>query len=423
MKTSSKKLAEIYNMNLKIFILILSISLPICLATSEENMSDLTIEGIFYLDESPISLTIKNGSIDKIERKNSSLNTAKSKIYIAPGLIDNQVNGYMNVAFAGEGLTIKGIRKATQALWKEGVTTYLPTLTTNTRQLLKNNFSILAEAVKDHEIGLSIPGYHLEGPYISPVDGYRGAHVKKWVRPPDWNEFTEFLEAADGKILQVSLAPEVTGAFDFMYKLRQKGIVIGLAHHKGTAEEIKHATDIGAAISTHLGNGCANMINRHVNPLWPQLAEDRLMASIICDGFHLRPEEVRVFLKTKGTGGIVLTSDVTALAGMPPGEYTKRGRTVELTPEGKIILPSQNVLAGAASPITKGVGNVIKFTNCSLADAIHMASRNPANLYNLKDRGEIKVGKRADLILFTVENQQINIKKTILAGKEVYSSE
>jgi N-acetylglucosamine-6-phosphate deacetylase len=404
-------------------LMIIFISISIGLATSGENMAGFKIEGIFYLDESPILLTINNGFIDRIERKTSIGKTVQSKYYIAPGLIDNQVNGYMNVAFAGEGLTVDGIRKATEALWIEGVTTYLPTLTTNTHQLLKNNFSILTEAVKDAEIGLSIPGYHLEGPYISPVDGYRGAHVKEWVRSPNWNEFQELLEAANGKILQVSMAPEVANAFDFMYKLRQKGIVIGLAHHNGSAEEIKRAADIGAAISTHLGNGCANLINRHANPLWPQLAEDRLMASIICDGFHLLPEEVNVFYKTKGSEGLVLTSDVTALAGMPPGEYTKRGRTVELTPEGKIILPSQNVLAGAASPITKGVGNVSQFTNCSLADAIHMASRNPAKLYDLKDRGEIKVGKRADLILFTMENQKINIKKTILAGKEVFSAE
>ena len=388
--------------------------------SSEKSVN--AVEGIFYLDGTPVAIEIKDGKIDQIIRKTSLDDPMLSDVYVAPGLIDNQVNGYVSVAFAGEGLTVEGIRKATRALWKAGVTTYLPTLTTNSHELLMTNFAVLAKATKDPEIRISIPGFHLEGPYISPEDGYRGAHLKKWVRPPDWQEFMEFYKASEGKILQVSLAPEIEGAFDFIRKCRQNGIIVALAHHNASAEITKNAIDEGAAISTHLGNGCANMIHRHNNPLWPQLADDRLMASIIVDGFHLRPEEVQVFYKVKGPERIVLTSDVTSLAGMPPGEYTTRGRTVVLTPEGMIKFPAQNVLAGAASPITKGVGNIMRFTNCSLADAIHMASRNPARLYGFEDRGEIVPGKRADLILFTIDDGGLNIKKTILEGKVVHTA-
>ena len=211
------------------------------------------------------------------------------------------------------------------------------------------------------------------------------------------------------------------GAFDFIQNCVEHGIIVALAHHNGSAETIKKAIDAGARIATHLGNGCANLINRHKNPLWPQLADDRLMASIICDGFHLRPEEVQVFYKVKGSEGIVITSDVSSLAGMPPGKYTNKGRKIVLTPEGMIKFPAQNVLAGSASPITKGVDNIMSFTQCSLADAVHMASRNPARLYGLKDRGEIAAGKRADLILFEIEDNVLKIKQTIVAGKIVYS--
>jgi N-acetylglucosamine-6-phosphate deacetylase len=130
-----------------------------------------------------------------------------------------------------------------------------------------------------------------------------------------------------------------------------------------------------------------------------------------------------VFYKAKGINNIILTSDVTKLAGMPPGEYSYDGRDVVLTPEGCIKFPAQNVLAGAASPISKGVGNVMKFTQCSLADAIHMATRNPAKLYGFNDRGEIKPGKRADLILFTVDKSVLSINKTIIAGKVVYAAD
>jgi N-acetylglucosamine-6-phosphate deacetylase len=207
---------------------------------------------------------------------------------------------------------------------------------------------------------------------------------------------------------------------DFLRRCVELNIVVALGHHNASAETIRQAVDAGARIATHLGNGCANMIHRHQNPLWPQLADERLMASIIVDGFHLRPEEVQVFYKSKGPENLILTSDVTKLAGMPPGEYTYDGRTVELTPEGMVRFPEQKVLAGAASPITRGVGNIMRFTRCSLAEAVHMATRNPARFYGLEDRGEIKPGKRADLVVFTIENGEVVVKKTILAGKVVF---
>ncbi|MCH8193001.1 MAG: N-acetylglucosamine-6-phosphate deacetylase [Planctomycetes bacterium] len=379
------------------------------------------VEGLLYWDNTPVAIEIQDGKITRITRKPKGSHP-RDLPYVAPGLIDNQVNGYASISFgfAGGKLTVEGVRKATRALWKEGVTTYLPTLTTNSHEILKTNFAVLAQAVREPDIGRSIPGYHLEGPYISPIDGYRGAHPKRWVRLPDWQEFMVYYEAADEKILQVTLAPEMEGAFEFIANCRRKNIVVALGHHNGSMEIITRAIDAGAAISTHLGNGCANMINRHVNPLWPQLADDRIKASIICDGFHLRPEEVRVFYKVKGTAGIILTSDVTRYAGMKPGTYDADGKTIELTADGMIKYPAQNVLAGAASPITKGVGNIMRFTQCTLRDAITMASTNPARLYGLDDRGEIAPGKRADLILFTVKDNVLHIKQTLVAGEVVY---
>ena len=379
-----------------------------------------TVNGYYYLDGEPVEITIEDGKIDNISRKTVKQN--EKPVYIAPGFIDNQINGYVEVGFSSEGLTVQGVKKATQSLWKAGVTTYLPTVVTSSHERLIENFKILAQALKDPEIARSVPGFHMEGPYISPVDGFRGAHNKKWVRPPDWEEFQKIYQAADRKILQVTLAPEIEGAMDFIRNCVKNDIIVALGHHNGSAEIIEQAIDQGAQIATHLGNGCANMIHRHNNPLWPQLSDDRLMASIIVDGFHLRPEEVRVFYKAKGINNIILTSDVTKLAGMPPGEYSYDGRDVVLTPDGMVKFPAQNVLAGAAAPITKGVGNVMKYTKCSLADAVHMATRNPARLYGLRDRGELRPGLRADLILFSIEDDQLHIHKTIIAGEVVYSS-
>jgi N-acetylglucosamine-6-phosphate deacetylase len=166
-----------------------------------------SVEGIFYLDGTPISIEISEGKITGIIRNNDFNDGGNSRVYIAPGLIDNQVNGYVQVSFVFSGgeLTVERVRKATKALWKEGVTTYFPTLTTSSHEVLIKNFKVLAEALKDPEISRSIPGFHLEGPYISPVDGFRGAHPKQWVRPPDWTEFLDFYNAVQLKSLKRQL--------------------------------------------------------------------------------------------------------------------------------------------------------------------------------------------------------------------------
>ncbi len=384
----------------------------------EKAIDTYVVEGIHYLDQKPVSIEIAGGKIARIHPLSSAV--GQREIYIAPGLIDIQINGYMGIDFADEDLTIEMIREATRVLWERGVTSFLPTLTTADHESLMNSFSILSHALDDKEIGNSIPGFHLEGPYISPVQGFRGAHLEKYIREPDWNEFMEYQHAAKNGIKMITVAPEMEGAVSFIQKCNQEGIIVALGHHNGNAMEIKAATDAGASLSTHLGNGCANMIDRHNNPLWPQLADDRLSATLIVDGYHLNQEEVVSFYKVKGNDRTILVSDALDLAGLEPGEYTRGERTVVLTPH-VVKFPAENVLAGAASPITFCVGNMMKFTGCSLSEAIQMASTNPARLLGLSELGEVVEGKRADLILFTIENGSLVIQQTIVAGEVVYS--
>ena len=353
--------------------------------------------------------------------------------YIAPGLIDIQVNGYNSVSFCLEGaentsasdgnLTVSDVKKVTEGLWKEGVTTYFPTLTTNNQDLLLKNFGILAMAMDDPSQMGSIPGFHLEGPYISAVDGYRGAHPLEFVRKPDWNEFLQLYKASGEKILLITVAPEIEDAFEFIRKCRELGIVVSLGHHNGTAGQIKQAIDIGAGLATHLGNGCANMVNRHHNPIWPQLADNCLMISFIADGFHLPPEMLQVFYKTKGVENIIITSDITSYAGLPAGTYRiKSGQSVEKTVDGNLQFSGQEGgLYGSASPLRNGVAHIMKVTGCGLVNAIQMTTLNPALVHHLIDRGVLEAGKRADIILFTMEDEKMVIQKTIVGGKELYS--
>jgi len=377
----------------------------------------LQIEALHYETNKHVRIEIRNGLItDILEISGSSL---KNGLFIAPGLIDNQINGYNGVDFSDPGLTPGKMRIAVEAIRKDGVTSFFPTIITGSHENLLKAFRNLAEAMKDEEVRISVPGFHLEGPYISPEEGFYGCHPAEFIRKPSWREFCELQDAAEGNIRQVTIAPEVDGIKEFIRLCALNKIFVAIGHTNASAEQIKQAVDHGARVSTHLGNGCANLIDRHRNPLWPQLANDKLTISMIADGHHLLPEEVQVFCKVKGPHKIVLTSDVTHLIGMTPGKYMFLGSEVVLTGDGLIKNPMLNCLAGASLPLKTGVGNVMKFTGCTLGEAVNMATANVAGIYNLSDRGSLAPGKRADLILFDKEDNNIKIKQVWVEGRVV----
>lgn len=389
---------------------------------TKDSASNFSIEGIHYMTGNPVRIEINDGLIGTV-KEITTLDDRNKNLFIAPGLIDNQINGYINVDFSGNNLSPHDLITAAKAIWKDGVTSFLPTLVTNSNENLLRNFRILDEAIRnDKQLSESIPGFHLEGPYISPSEGFRGAHPPKYIRKPSFDEFMRYQEAAGGRIIQITVAPELEGAMDFISSCSKAGVTVAIGHTNASADQILQAVECGAKLSTHLGNGCANLINRHKNPLWPQLANDQLTPSIIADGHHLTPEEIRVFYKVKGSDNIILTSDVIFLAGMAPGKYSFLESEVNLTSEGMIINTELNCLAGAFFPLKKGVENIMNFTGCSLTKAINMASGNVAHIYGLNDRGALTAGKRADIIQFERNRNELMIRKTFLNGKSVFEA-
>jgi N-acetylglucosamine-6-phosphate deacetylase len=387
----------------------------------EKTMAEASvIHGLHYETGKPVRIEIENGTIGKISDAHSQDVSGKD-LYIAPGLIDNQVNGYYGVDFADERLSVDGIKAAAEALWKDGVTTFVPTLVTGSHDDLIRNFKVLAKAREDSFFKGSIPGFHLEGPYLSPEPGYYGCHPVQHLRRPSWKEFLEYQEAAGGKIIEVTIAPELDGALEFIRLCSENGIVTAIGHTNATADKITLAVENGARLSTHLGNGCANLIHRHRNPLWPQLANDRLTPSLIADGYHLTPEEMKVFYKIKGPENLILTSDVNHLIGLPPGDYKYLGSQVILTAEGLVMNPELNCLAGASLPLLKGVENMMNDAGCSLGVAVNLASRNVARVLAIDDRGNLARGKRADLVLLQKKENRLQVMGTYLRGVPAHS--
>jgi N-acetylglucosamine-6-phosphate deacetylase len=375
------------------------------------------IEATHYETGKPIKVGIIDGKISNITEISGS--GQLQNLYVAPGLIDNQINGYKGIDFSDNGLTTEKMKRTVEEICRDGVTSFLPTVITGSHETLLRNFRNLAEAMNDKDVRQAVPGFHLEGPYISPEEGFYGCHPSAYIRKPSWYEFEQYQEAANGNIRLVTLSPEIDGCLDFIDQCVHNNVIVAIGHTNASAEQINEAVSHGARLSTHLGNGCANLIDRHRNPLWPQLANDLLTPSIIADGHHLLPEEIQVFYKVKGGYNIILTSDVTHLSGMTPGKYIFLGSEVVLTDEGLIKNPVLNCLAGASLPLRTGVGNVMKFTGCTLGEAVNMASGNVARIYNLSDRGSLARGKRADLILFEMDKTSLIIKQVFVNGKIV----
>src|SRR5206468_8402774 len=127
----------------------------------------------------------------------------------------------------------------------------------------------------------------------------------------------------------------------FIERAVASGVVVAIGHTKATGDQIRAAVDAGATLSTHLGNGAHPLIRRHPNYIWEQLAEDRLMASLIVDGHHLPPSVVKSMVRAKTPARCVLVSDITALGGMPPGRYSGGLGDLEVLESGKLVLADQ----------------------------------------------------------------------------------
>lgn len=378
------------------------------------------IEGMHVQTGKPVSLSIENGRIKEIEAKSGEI--GENLPWIGPGLVDLQINGYSGMDFNTLPFDEDLVHRVSQSLWKEGVTSYFPTIITNSDEAICDAVRTIARACSQDDLTAeSIAGIHLEGPFISPEDGPRGAHNRKYVKKPDWSLFQKWQEAAEGKIKIVTLSPEWPGAADFIAKCAESGVTVAIGHTAATPEQIRDAVAAGARMSTHLGNGAHLMLPRHPNYIWEQLAQDRLWACLIADGFHLPESVLKVVLRVKGKQA-VLVSDAVYLSGMEPGEYeTHIGGKVVLTPEGKLHLADNpNLLAGSAQMLTWGMAHLVRKKLCRLSEAWEMASIHPSLLMDLAGKRGLEAGGPADLVLFQWNGDQITILQTIKKGKTVY---
>lgn len=378
----------------------------------------------------PRALTVKNiitGNAEELLFDGSLLKgthqikpSPEDNLLIGSGLIDLQVNGINGIDFNDSALTQQHVIDATHYLLSQGVTTFFPTVITNSDENILNIVRTIYNAcLSDTLVNDCVGGIHLEGPFISKTQGAKGAHDEQYIKAPDWELFQKFQEAAGGTIKLITLAPEWDEAPAFIEKCTTQGIIVSIGHTMANAQQVARAINAGACMCTHLGNAVPLQMPRHPNILWELLAADELYASMITDGLHIPNSFIKVVMKTKGIKTIIV-SDATCFTGMPPGEYQNHiGGTVILDDEKRISLKSSpGLLAGAAKSLLENIEFMVMNNLATPSEAWQMASTNALPL--LAKTG-IPFNNTKDKVLFSIIENEIEVALVIKNYRIVFT--
>ena len=300
-----------------------------------------------------------------------------------PGLVDLQVNGFNGVDFSSIDLTEADFMRACEALFQAGTTAFLPTIITSPTEVYRHNLPIMAKVMEKQEFRGRLLGMHLEGPFISPQEGARGAHNAQWVREPDIAFLSKLIGWADGRVKMITIAAEPAGAEELARYAVGKGITAALGHQTAGEADLTRLVNAGAVALTHLGNGVPAMLPRHHNPIWAGLANDELYATIITDGHHLPASVLKTIIRAKGPQRCVVVSDASPLAGLGPGRYRAMGHNVVLEESGRLYDPATGYLVGSSATIFECVNYLAKLRLVSPAELVTMAFYNPLKLIGL----------------------------------------
>ena len=338
---------------------------------------------------------------------------------ISEPFVDIQVNGFAGVDFNRPLLTAHELRHAAETMWRHGVTRFFPTVITAPLEGMTRTLTAIRRAREaDSVLARAIPGIHLEGPFLCPEDGPRGAHPRASILNPDWDTFQRLQEAAGGLIRLVTVAPERPGALEVIRRLTETGTVAAIGHSDAGEADIDAAILAGARLSTHLGNGAHALLPRHRNYIQKQLASDALLASIIADGHHLTEFFVQNVVRCKRPERVILTTDAMAAAAASPGLYRLGEVIAEATPEGAVRLPGTPYLAGSALTMDRAVDNVRRFAGIPLSQALAMATLQARQLWPDLPGG-LTAGAPADLVILR-DGQRLEVLETVIGGETVY---
>lgn len=383
----------------------------------------MNITGVSPFSGNPAAVSIASG---RITGNRTPSDRVEPQLFLSPGMVDLQVNGYRGVDYSMSNLSVEHVSSMVRYLAAAGTTQHLPTIITSPRDRILKNLQTIRLAREADPLNLAaIPGVHIEGPFISPDEGTRGVHDAAHIRLPDIEEFREWQEASGRLLSIVTVAPELKGAIRFIEEVSATGVVVGIGHTAAPPETVRLAVAAGARLSTHLGNGSATKVPRLRNFLWAQLALDGLHASIITDGDHLPAEVIKTISRAKGLERLVLISDVAPLGGFAQGVYKWGDIPVEVFEDGHLGLPGTTILAGAAQLLNCNVVHFARTAGCTLGDALRLCTVNAARLIGIEHPCiELAPGDPANVVLFRhfEESNSLEILRTVIGGETVFEA-
>lgn len=325
--------------------------------------------------------------------------------YVLPGFIDTHIHGACGVEFytsdyAGNPKT------ALDYLSNEGVTSILATLVTENTDEYIADLKRIFSSEDDRILGI-----HCEGPFINPIR--KGGMYGDRIQTPN-KELPELLQKhSNNKLKLFSLAPELKGADEVIKQLVKMGVKVSMAHSNASFEEAVYAVDCGATRVTHTYNAMHPFNHREPGILGCALTDDRLDCELICDMHHVSPPAVKLAVKAKGIDKITMVSDCSFFCGMPEGEYILNGRKL-IIENGFSKLPD-GTITGSACSLAVGAKNMFNLGFKPEEIAV-MACVNPALAANCKNRGELKLGYRADIIIL---DSKFNVRNVFVNGIQI----
>lgn len=333
--------------------------------------------------------------------------------YVCPGLIDTHIHGAMGHNYMEA--TPEAFSAISDYLVKSGVTSCLATTTSaEIDEELAALEAIGKAAASPVEGEAEILGAHLEGPFISVKN--KGAHRKESIREITRAELEKIVSAANGKLRVVTMAPEKENAAEAIKYLTKNGVSVSVGHTEADCAVTEQALRCGANRATHLYSAMPPMHHRAPGPVPPLLLDDDVFIELTADGIHSEPEMLALAVRTAGSGRIVLITDGVDVRGLGDGTYRRWEGTEVVVKDGAAHTLSGS-LAGSMLVLSKAVKNMVEFTGVSFAEAVEMASKNPARSVGAFDRkGSVSVGKDADFAIF---DENMDLSMTIVRGKIV----
>lgn len=329
-----------------------------------------------------------------------------------PGYVDAHIHGYRgHDVSSGNPDDVIAIA---ERLPEHGVTTFFPTTVSETPETLREVANAISEIETREYNGAEIAGLHLEGPYLDNEN--RGAQNASALRDPDIEEFDALLDASDGNVERITLAPERPGAIDLIKHARDRDVSVSIGHTGADFETANCAFDMGASMVTHLYNGMKRFHHRRPGVLGASLLRDDIYAELIADLVHLHPGGIELAIKAKGVENTMLITDAISATGLSNGTYDLGGREIVIS-DGVSRMRETDNLAGSTLTMAEAVRNVITEISVTPSEAIRMATLNPSTALSLSRHGRIAEGYVGNV---TILDSMYEVQATIVRGTTVY---